>query len=102
MLIASGSAVFTIRTKDQRRHNVATKPSANCNELERGLTDEKWAIRAAWCNRTDFTPTLEQIERGLADKSAEVRNAWVRNAWLRRNDIRLTKEQIESAGEKPF
>mgnify|MGYP001626352474 FL=1 len=43
-----------------------------------------------WAARCDFTPTSEQIERGINDKSLKVVLAW-----LHRHDITWTEAQIE-------
>ena len=50
--------------------------SIDAFSIESGLTDKNVHIRLSWSNRTDFTPTPEQVERGLTDENVEVRAAW--------------------------
>lgn len=46
-------------------------------QVERGLADEAYYVRAVWGGRTDFTPTPGQIECGLADIHREIRDVWI-------------------------
>ena len=46
-------------------------------QVERGLNDVDDDIREAWAKRQDITPTREMVERGLNDVSGNVRCAWM-------------------------
>ncbi len=49
--------------------------------IEAGLTSKEGSVRRKWAESLDFTPTPEQIERGLSDK-----NSFVVQAWIMRTD----------------
>jgi hypothetical protein len=59
-------------------------------QIERGLTDRVDGVRLGFARRKDFTPSPQQIERGLTDPSDEVREAF-----SERIDFTPTPEQIE-------
>ena len=63
-------------------------------EIERGLTNRSSEVRAFYASSPAFTPSPEQIERGLTDE-------WliVRQAFSNRTDVVLTTAQIERAEE---
>ena len=54
-------------------------------QIERGLLDEDWFVRLKFAKRKDFTPTAAQIERGLMDSSPKIRMIFAAKQaeWLR-------------------
>ncbi len=65
-------------------------------QVEKGLTDKKEIVRLAWVSRKDFTPTPEQVERGLLDDSVQVCLAWIQ-----RDDISWTHKQFQIGLQHP-
>lgn len=57
--------------------------------IERMLTNTNPSVRVEWAQRLDFTPTPEQIERGLMDRTP------VRCAWAQRLDFTPNTAQVE-------
>lgn len=65
-------------------------------EIEKGLTSEKWLVRAGFAKRKDYTPTAAQIERGLSDKDVSVRLAFAQ-----RLDLVYTEAQFQRGLDDP-
>ncbi len=69
------------------------------SQIEKELTAEDSNIRIICAMRTDYTPTLMQIERGLTDDDDDFRynnvGYRIRQAFAERVDIVLTEAQIE-------
>jgi hypothetical protein len=63
-------------------------------EIERGLTHENPEVRLSFTNRTDFTPTREQIARALKDHHIVCN-------FLDRDDVILNQTEFEAALTSP-
>lgn len=93
------------------------------SQIEKGLTDAYWLVRARWLCRSDITLDREQFERAVSDSNRDVRALAaqrmditptpeqferglndryenVRYSWSSRSDFTPTLEQIERGFEQ--
>ena len=61
-----------------------------CERVNRGLSDKSMNVRLAFAQRDDIKLTKAQIERGLTDRYSDVRAAFAKRA-----DFTPTAEQVE-------
>jgi hypothetical protein len=63
-------------------------------QIERGLTAVEWGIRNTWTERIDFTPTPEQVERGLTDHDSDIRSAWIKRLRMDTDSVLEDEDQV--------
>ncbi len=64
-------------------------------QVERGLTDTDGLVRMVWARRTDYTPTVPQVERGITDSDWDVVMEW-----MQRTDILWTEALRQKAMQR--
>lgn len=68
---------FTMSYRSRvRKAKVSTNPTDD--EVNKGLRDRSARVRLAWAERTDFTPTMSQVLRGLSD-NYHIAKVWAGN-----------------------
>lgn len=75
--------------------DVILKYPLTLGEIERGLTSTEVSVRRQFAESRDYTPTVEQIERGMLDEDGLVRMLFTMHA--RRVRFPFTPEQLERA-----
>ena len=63
-------------------------------QVEMGLNNVYYDVRAAWAKRMDFAPTQAQIEAGLNDTSSSVRDAWMERLKMDQENALLDEQEL--------